>query len=103
MNSERTILLSILSAKTQKPPMSLARRLTLRLILWVLIAASSAVATVKLGSPTTGELVGALGALVLGMGIGVFVTIREAKKRWPVVQRYIEFDRIEARLSELET
>ena len=103
MNSrtERQILLAALRAREAKS-ISPKFRLALMIVIWLALAASVAVGVVQVGQPSAGQLAVMGVAFVVGLATGAFAFVEQSKKTWPVITDYIDFQRIQKRLSEIE-
>jgi len=83
--------------------MSSARKTVFKVAGWFAIAALTFELAVNFGTPRFVVVVAALVSLFVGTSIGVVSTIATARRQWPIIERFINFESIEARLRELET
>jgi hypothetical protein len=100
--SEHKILLALLERRGKRPR-SAAGRHALKLVVWLAIAASTFGLVVKFGEPDFAIIVTAIVGLATGTLVGVISVAAAARGQWPIIERYIDFEAIEARLRELET
>ena len=100
--SERTILLALLRMRG-KQPLSRLHQFAFDAVAWLAIAAVTFGLCVTYGTPKQETMLVASISLLMGVATGAMAMIRVSREQWPVIDRHLDFERIEASLSELKT
>lgn len=99
--NERRYLAAVAAAEN-RPLHSTPRRRVVRGIAWLVLAVALYFVFQFSGTPKAREWLWVAAAFVVGAFAGALGVYDAARKQWPVIQRYIDFERVKARLSEID-
>jgi len=99
---ERRLLSALIESEHKKAPSQL-RRITVQTTVWLSFVCILFFVFRFFGTPTNREWCWIAGAFILGAVIGAIGIFHGSRDQWPILRKYVDFDRVRQRLSSLES